>query len=72
MKRYEMANVDRKEFAGATIELTTRAYGESRPDYYRADKKKYEPRYEEKYYTKVRKAARADKQARRYEQWQRP
>ena len=71
MKRYEMANVDRKEFAGANIEFCARVYGESRPDYYRAEKVKYSPRYGEKYYTKARKAARADKQARRYEQWQR-
>ena len=69
MKKYMMADVSREEFTVANDELYAHVYGQSRPDYYRADKKKYEPRYEEKYYTKVRKAARADKQARRYEQW---
>lgn len=66
MKKYMMADVDREEFTVANIELTARVYGEPRPDYYRAEKVKYSPRYEEKYYTKARKAARAGKEARRW------
>lgn len=61
MKKYEMANVDREEFTGANVELCARVYGESRPEYYREDKKKYDPRYEEKYHTKTRKQDRKRK-----------
>lgn len=61
MKKYEMANVNRKEFAGANIEYCARMYGESRPEYFKTNKMKYEPRYEEKYYTKTRKQDRKRK-----------
>ena len=60
------ARRNREEFTVANIELTARVYGEPRPTYYRADRRKYDPRYEEKYYTKARKAARAGKEARRW------
>lgn len=66
MKKYVMADVDRKEFAGANNELYVRVYGQSRLVYYREDKKKYDPRYEEKYYTNARKQARKNKMERRW------
>ena len=61
MKKYMMADVDREEFTVANIKLTARVYGEPRPTYYRADRRKYDPRYEEKYYTKTRKQDRKRK-----------
>ena len=66
MKRYEVVDVDREEFTEANVELYAHVYGQSRPVYYREDKKKYDPRYEEKYYTNARKQARKNKMERRW------
>ena len=61
MKKYMMADVGHEEFVEANSELYAHVYGQSRPVYYREDKKKYDPRYEEKYYTNARKQDRKRK-----------
>ena len=66
MKRYEVVDVGHEEFVEANVELYAHVYGQSRPVYYREDKKKYDPRYEEKYYTNARKQARKNKMERRW------